>query len=193
MHGAQLFDLEAPESILRVVSESLINAHVSARSMRLRCIEIILERLCYSLKTESSEDDHSTAYAAIIRAADASFGEALICLKDSNLKTREASKAVLTLFVESMTVQDSLMRLCAAIVAETASMRSAAVLGLCLLYMKRRNDPMVLSSMPELLDTTCLLLSEESTELSRAVLTSIKVSCAVLPTSQLHQIVTTHP
>nr|ADD95821.1 hypothetical protein [uncultured organism MedDCM-OCT-S08-C998] len=185
LHGAQLLILEAQEDILRVVSESLINAHVSARSMRLRCVEIILGSICHSLVTAASEQDQTAAYAAVISAADASFGEALICLKDANQKTRDASKTVLTLFLQHLTTQDSLMRLCAAVVAETASMRSAAILGLSLMCMGKRGDQLVHASMPELLDTTCLLLSEESAELTRAVLTLLKVGCAVLPQPRL--------
>jgi ribosomal RNA-processing protein 12 len=186
LHGAQLFQLEPQAGILSVVSESLMSAHVSARSMRLRCIEIILASICFAGTTAASEEDKAAAYTALLGAADAVYGEALICHKDANQRTRDAAKAVLSLFVDNLTVQDSLMRLCAAIVAETASMRSAATLGLCMLCLKHRSTELITTSMPELMETTCLLLSEESAELTRAVLTFLKVGCAVLPQHCLH-------
>ena len=101
--------------------------------MRLRCIEIIVASICYTYSTISSDGDKSNAYSALKSAADAVYGEALICHKDANQKTRDAAKAVLSLFVDHLTVHDSLLRLSAAMVGETASMRSAAVLGLCIL------------------------------------------------------------
>lgn len=186
LHGDRLFSMEPRESILAVVNESLMNAHVSARNMRLRSIETIVGSICCDLKTAAPQSEQCEAYyTQLVQAADATFGETLICQKDANQKTRDTAKNILSSLVLHLGLEASLTRLAAALVAETAVMRSAAVLGLCVAFVQHRNTAGITQHFPALLGTACLLLQEESAEVSRAVLTFVKVCCAVVPTDSL--------
>ena len=186
LHAERLFAVESRQSILAVVNESLMNAHVSARNMRLRCIVTIVRSICTNVASANpGTPEHEEAYMRLIEAADATFGEVLICQKDANQKTRESAKAILTLLILHLGLEPSLTRLASAIVAETSVMRSAAVLGFCVAFVQHRSNAGIAQHFPTLFSTACLLLREENAEVSRAVLTFIKVSCAVVPIQAL--------
>ena len=180
-HGDRLFSMEPRDAVLDVVNKSLMNAHVSARNMRLRSIETIIRGICSDLEAVGSlSEEYDSCYAHLVQAADAVFGESLICQKDANQKTRETAKNILSLLVLHLGLESSLTRLAAALVAETSVMRSAAVLGLCVALIQHRNTVGVEQHFPSLLSTVCLLLREEGAEVSRVVLTFMKVCCAVI-------------
>ena len=65
---------ESRVQMLGLVSESLLTCQVSARSMRLRCMETILVHM--------SDEELSQATGSVL-------GEVLICQKDANKKTRD--------------------------------------------------------------------------------------------------------
>ena len=65
---------ESRAQMLGLVSESLLTCQVSARSMRLRCMETILVHM--------SDEELSQATGSVL-------GEVLICQKDANKKTRD--------------------------------------------------------------------------------------------------------
>ena len=188
LHGDKLFSLEPREAILEVVNESLMSAHVSARNMRLRCILTIVGSICSDIQAaaeEKNEAHREDCYGQLVNAADATFGETLICQKDANQKTRDTAKNILSQLVLHLELEPSLARLASAIVAETPVMRSAAILGLCVAFVQHRGTLGIAQHFPSLLSTTCLLLQEENAEVSRAVLTFIKVCCAVVPVASL--------
>jgi ribosomal RNA-processing protein 12 len=83
--------------------------------------------------------------------------------------------------VRSLSSIQMLTHLCSAIVGETAYMRSSAIIGLCVLIFEHRNDEELLYQVADLLPTICLLLKEECSEMTRAVLSFLRVCSAVLP------------
>jgi ribosomal RNA-processing protein 12 len=168
-HGALLTNMESRLQILSVVSESLLVCNVSARTMRLRCMETLMEGM--------TDADFNEAARSIL-------GEVLICQKDANKKSREGAMAVLDAMIKRVPSQELLLQLCAGIAGETSVMRSAAITGLCLLFHQKR-EPALLQYAAGLLPTVCLLLREECPEMTRSVLSFLKVCSAVLPTNGL--------
>ena len=108
-------------------------------------------------------EQYDSCYAQLVQAADAVFGESLICQKDANQKTRDTAKNILSLLVLHLGLEPSLTRLAAALVGETSVMRSAAVLGFCVAFIQHRNAMGVEQHFPPLLSTVGLLLQEEGT------------------------------
>jgi ribosomal RNA-processing protein 12 len=165
-HGDILFATEARLDILAVVSDSLLTCHVSARTMRLRCMQALMETM--------TTDDIAEASSKIL-------GEVLICQKDSNKKCRDSAMDLIKTIVANLSPMQMLTHLCSAIVGETAYMRSSAIIGLCVLIFEHREDEELLVNVADLLPTICLLLKEQCSEMSRAVLSFLRVCSAVLP------------
>jgi ribosomal RNA-processing protein 12 len=166
IHSDVLHTTEPRSNILAAISESLLSCHVSARSMRLRCIETLMGAM--------PNEEISAASSVIL-------GEILICQKDANKKSRESAMDILKMMVRRLPAMEIITQLCSAIVAETTVMRSSAVIGMCLLLFERRDEEMLSDWAVELSPTIFLLLKEESTEMTRAVLSFIRVCCVVLP------------
>lgn len=169
-HCDVLYATETPMQILAVVSDSLLNCHVSARNMRLRCIKTLLGGM--------SQEQLSGASGAIL-------GEVLICQKDANKKSRDCAIDVLKLLLQRCEPNEMLVRLCSAVVGETSVMRSSGVIGICMLFLQWRDDAAIVVQAAHLFPTLCLLLQEECPELTRAVLSFIRVSVSVLPVELL--------
>lgn len=165
-HGEILFASESRLDILAVVSDSLLTCHVSARTMRLRCMQALME-------TMNDED--------IAEASSKILGEVLICQKDSNKKCRDSAMDLIKTIVKSLSSMQMLTHLCSAIVGETAYMRSSAIIGLCVLIYEHRESEELLNQVADLLPTICLLLKEQCSEMTKAVLSFLRVCSAVLP------------
>ena len=166
--------IEQPLSLLSVINESLLVSHVSARNMRLRCILALLTSL------EGNE---------LIETSKMILGEILICQKDANKKSRECSVVVLKEIIKKISPDVLLPQIFSAIVAETTLMRSSAVIGLCLMLIERRSDEWLIDQAAKMLPTIVLLLHEECTEQSRAVLAFLRVVVAILPVDVLSTVV----
>jgi ribosomal RNA-processing protein 12 len=174
-HGEVIYTNEEPSmSILGVISESLLTCHVSARNMRLRCIDTLF---------------HSLSDEEISLAASNLLGEILICQRDSNQKSRLAAITLLKTLIVRVSTQQMLMQLCSAIVGETTIMRSSGIVGLCVLLLEKRHDAqdgaMLLQQAAVLLPTISILLREECAEQTRAIMSFIRVCCASLPLNML--------
>ena len=165
-HEALLTASETRLQILSLVAESLLTCQVSARSMRLRCMETLMAHM--------DEEE-------LRQAAGAVLGEVLICQKDANKKTRDSATELLLMMIRRLPDQEMLMQLCSGMAGETSVMRSAAVTGLCLLLLERRTERDLLLAAAELLPTVCLLLRDQCPEETRAVLSFVRVCAAVLP------------
>ena len=63
-------------AVLGLISESLLSSHVSSRHLRFRCMESLLDGI--------AGDELSEAASLVL-------GEALICLKDANKKSRDGT------------------------------------------------------------------------------------------------------
>eukprot|EP00607_Mallomonas_marina_P010768 CAMPEP_0182422768 /NCGR_PEP_ID=MMETSP1167-20130531/8548_1 /TAXON_ID=2988 /ORGANISM="Mallomonas Sp, Strain CCMP3275" /LENGTH=135 /DNA_ID=CAMNT_0024601105 /DNA_START=22 /DNA_END=426 /DNA_ORIENTATION=- len=100
-HSEILHESETRLSILSVMSDSLLLSHVSARHMRLRCIEVLLK--------EMNEDEVNQACSTVL-------GEVLICQKDANKKTRDSAVAVLRLLTKRIPPSQLFPQLCSGVV-----------------------------------------------------------------------------
>lgn len=165
-HGDVLYPSESRLQILSLVSDSLLTCHVSARHMRLRCMEALMNGM--------SQEDLSSAVDAVL-------GEILICQKDANKKTRDCAVDLLQMIIEQTPTEGMLVRLCSGIVGETAVMRSSSVIGICMLFLAKRTDMRLMENAVELIPTISLLLREECAEQSKAALSFFRVCSAVLP------------
>eukprot|EP01035_Chromulina_nebulosa_P023847 gene23847-30941_t len=159
-------------AILRLISESLLLSHVSSRHLRFRCMECLLE--------DASAEDLTEAASLVL-------GEVLICQKDANKKSRDGALDVLRIFMRGLPVSFLVTQFCSALVAETSSMRSAAVSGLCMLFLEKRSEESALGYLQQLLPTVVTLLQcDGSVDQARAVLSYIRVSCSILPEEVLN-------
>lgn len=167
-HSELIYSKMEPRiNILHAISESLLSCHVSARASRFRCLEIMLADL---------ED-----VAELKQVCDMILGEILICQKDSNKKSRDGAIAILKCFIKRLEPVQLMLSLSAALVAETVLMRSSAVVGLCMLLIEHRTNETSIQYAGQLFPSVCLLLQEGAAEQTKAVLSYIKVCCAIFP------------
>lgn len=172
-HGNIIYrdDVAPRMNILETISQSLLTCHVSARSMRLRCIETIFSTM------DSNELEIATA--SII-------AEVLICQKDANKKSRDGALDLLKNMISNLPPMIMFSHFCSALVGETTIMRSSAIIGMCILLYQYRDDDEIINNACELLPTICMLLREESTEMSKAVLSYIRVCASIIPREYLY-------
>lgn len=227
IHGERLYEAEAATAILAVVCDSLMTCHVSARNMRLRCMERLIKNLANAkaLRGGSGDSDsdsdagdsigdsdsdgdsdvdsdaemkdvsarvdntaHTEAYKIFLGAADTIFSEVLTCQKDANQKTRDSAKALLQLFVRRVTFADMMSRLLAAMGSDKRTLRASALLTMCTVLLRHRKNETVQVQVANLLPQVCALLEEENAELSRAVLTFLRVCVSILNLQTLQNI-----
>ena len=116
-------------------------------------------------------------------------GEIILCLKDSNAKTREAAYQLL-LSMAKIYQEDlsQFVRLVTgALGAETTHMRSAAVMALSrLVFEHARNDMTMQNILPFLLQTVLVLFDDSSREVIKSVVGFVRVSVAAMSPEQLH-------
>ena len=153
---------------------SIMTCQVSARHMRLKCMALIVNEF----------DSSNTQQMDIIPKA---VGEVLLCLKDSNSKTREAAYQLL---LKMGTMKDNMTEyfhiVMAALGAQTPHMRSAAVMAMSrLVFEYARNDPIVHALLPSLLQTILVLFAENSREVIKSVVGFVRVSVAAMTPAQL--------
>jgi len=225
IHGERLYEVESATAILAVVCDSLMTCHVSARNMRLRCMERLIKNLANAKALRGggsdsdsdsdadsaggSDDDsdadsdagmkdvsgqqegtaHSEAYRTFVAAADTIFNEVLACQKDANQKTRDSAKALLQLFVRRVTFSDLMSRLLVAMGSDKRTLRASALLTISAVLLRhRRNADTVQVQAANLIPQVCSLLEEENAELSRAVLTFLRVCVSILSLQTLQAI-----
>ena len=203
LHGECLHAAEPVATVLAVVANSLMTCHVSARNMRLRCMERLISNLA-NIKalrrgsreagdgasdgsSSDSEDSDSmvdpdatkqayeAAYKGFLAASDTIFNEVLVCQKDANKKSRDSAKALIQIFVRRLTFDDMMTRLMLAMSSKSDTLRASAILTVCSVLLKHHGDSDVQERAANLLSQLSTLLVEENAELSRAVLTYLKV------------------
>ncbi|KAL9185484.1 hypothetical protein ACHAXT_003261 [Thalassiosira profunda] len=154
--------------------DSIVTCQVSARHMRLKCMTHIVEGL------ESSNEAHMAVIPKVM-------GEVLLCLKDSNSKTRESAYQLLLAMATARDDMTDFFRIIlAAMGAQTTHMRSAAVMALSrLTFEYARDDPEVQSLLPSLMQTVAVLFDDASREVTKSVIGFVRVSVAAMTPEQL--------
>ena len=145
--------------MIDVLVDSIVTCQVSARHMRLKCMTHIVEGF----------DSTNTNHMAVIPKI---MGEVLLCLKDSNAKTREAAYQLLLAMAASRDdMTDYFTIVMAALGAQTTHMRSAAVMALSrLAYEYAREDVEVQQLLPSIMQTVAVLFDDSSREVTKSVI-----------------------
>lgn len=165
-HGSLIETHEPKLQILSSLSQYLLTCGVNARHMRLRCIGTLISTL----------DDGNE----LLNACDSIISEVLICLKDCNKKSRTNAMEVLDILISRVPLDFLVSKLNSALTADS-HMRSAAITAFCLLILSRRNDRQMLRYADDQLPQILSQLEDETGELTRAVLSYIRVCVSVLP------------
>lgn len=154
--------------------DSIVTCQVSARHMRLKCMTYIVKGF------DSENQTHMEVIPKIM-------GEVLLCLKDSNAKTREASyQLLLAMGTARDDMADYFRIILAALGAQTTHMRSAAVMALSrLTFEYARDDFTVQSLLPSLMQTVAVLFDDSSREVTKSVIGFVRVSVAAMTPDQL--------
>lgn len=139
--------------------DSIVTCQVSARHMRLKCMTHIVEGF----------DSENLAHMAVIPKI---ISEVLLCLKDSNAKTRDAAyQLLLAMSVARNDMTDFFRIILAALGAQTTHMRSAAVMALSrLIFEYARVDHTVQELLPSLMQTVSVLFDDSSREVTKSVI-----------------------
>lgn len=173
MEESRTCDAPIPMQILDLISTSLLTCNVSARHMRLNCISQLFSAL--------SDGD-------LIIATDKILGEILICQKDANKKSRDSALELLRVIINRFPSEQLFIKLCSAIVAETTTMRSSAVISICLLMMEHSENEVLVQNIVSLYPSLSLLLTENCVEQTRAFLQYTKIMCSIISPSTLKEI-----
>ena len=119
------------------------------------------------------------------------MGEVLLCLKDSNTKTREAAYQLLLSMSrlhknQHQSLQEFFTIILGALGGQTPQMRSAAVMALSrLVFEYARDEQGVQELLPSLLQTIMVLFDENSREVIKSVIGFVRISVAALKPMQL--------
>lgn len=168
-----LFEKEAPRDVLSMLGESFLLCHVSARSMRLECMELVIRAI---------DNDQQTDQTSFTDVCHMILGEVLISQKDSNGKCRLAAVSVLKCLIMRVPPMDMLIDLCSAVAGETPSMRSSAIGGLALLLqLRKKTDPGLFNTVFQLLPSVSLLLLQNNIEETRSILSLYRVLVTSAP------------
>jgi ribosomal RNA-processing protein 12 len=153
---------------------SIMTCQVSARHMRLKCMAMIVTGF------DASNKQQMDIIPKVV-------GEVLLCLKDSNGKTREAAyQLLLSLSVAMSDMTKYFTVIAAALGAETPHMRSAAVMAMSrLVFEYAREDDVVHGMLPMMLQTVLVLFDENSREVVKSVIGFVRVSVAAMTKDQL--------
>lgn len=119
-------------------------------------------------------------------------GEIILCSKEPNKKTRDASFELLITMAQTLeqTQPEGLMTMLQIVLAglagRTSHMRSASLVSISrLIFEFGRSRPEITTIMPELLKTIILLLHEKAKEVIKSVIGFLKLSIAIIPMHQL--------
>lgn len=116
--------------------------------------------------------------------------EILLCLKDSNGKTRDAAYQLLLTTAASGQIIDFINTVLAGLGAETVHMRSAVVLALSrIVYEYGRENNEVLAMLPHLVQTVLLLLGQGTRETVKGVVAFLRICVSVIPSDSLEPLV----
>lgn len=113
----------------------------------------------------------------------------LLCLKDSNAKTRDAAYQVLMSIASRVGTRETLKTFAAALGAETPHMRSAAVMAFSrLVFEFAWEDEELQEQLPSLLKTVLVLMNENSREVLKSVVGFIRICVSAIPPESLEML-----
>lgn len=160
--------------MMDLVVDSIVTCQVSARNMRLKCMTHIVQGF------NSKNISHMEVIPKVM-------GEVLLCLKDSNTKTREAAyQLLLAMAVARDDMADYFRIILAALGAQTTHMRSASVMALSrLAFEYARVDHTVQELLPSLMQTVSVLFDDSSREVTKSVIGFVRVCVAAMTRDQL--------
>jgi len=188
------------EELTELLTGTIVTSHVAARHMRLKCMNIIVDGLketnsdTVSCRTGSCQtnapsftfDAQPHTWSNFQTAIFNITAEVLLCLKDSNAKTREAAYQLLLSMASLDGIGKLLQVVTAALGAETAHMRSASVMALSRIVFEIGWESEGLRPLlPSLLKTVLVLIDEDSREVVKSVVGFIRISVAAIPPEQL--------
>jgi ribosomal RNA-processing protein 12 len=116
--------------------------------------------------------------------------EVLLCLKDSNRKTREAAYQLLIAMATKGDIVEYVKVTIAALGSETSQMRSAVVMALSRLVFEQgwANDEFH-ALLPSLLQTVLVLIHDGSREVIKSVVGFVRICVAAIPSDQLEPLI----
>jgi ribosomal RNA-processing protein 12 len=165
-------EIDRLKELTSLLTDTMMSSQVSARCMRLKCIGIVVDGL---------GDDSPEQMTEICNVA----AEIILCLKDTNAKTREAAFHLIV----SLTSRDTmgfLKLVVAALGAETSHMRSAAVVALSrIVFEFAWENEELQGQLPSLLRMVIVLMDENSREVVKSVIGFVRISVAAIPAPQL--------
>ena len=190
-----------------LLTATIGTSQVSARFMRLKCMTIIVDGFDETNKSQLVRFNLGVGYfdttfsSFILIFLLISFvvqqneiyqviPEVLLCLKDSNGKTRDAAyQLIISMAVRGGIVEFVKVTL-AALGSETSHMRSAVVMALSRLVFEQgwANDEFH-ALLPSLLKTVLVLINEGSREVVKGVVGFIRICVAAIPAEQLEPLV----
>lgn len=183
------------KELTALLTGTILTSQISARHMRLKCMNTIVDGLDSSPNSRivsvdnplSSHSNHSHLVQSELHEV---VPEVLLCLKDFNAKTREASYGLLVTMASRGDTIEFVNVVLAALGAKTSHMRSAVVLALSRLVFEfgRENDQ-ILSLLPKLLETVLLLINEGSREVVKSVVGFVRICVSALPPDELEPLV----
>jgi len=168
-HPAFVTAPERLEEMAELLVGSVATCHVSSRHMRLKCMTHVMRGI-------DSSDPRQTAVIPKVS------GEVLLCLKDSNAKTREGAYQLLLAMAEARGDMPEFFKIvAAALAAETPHMRSAAVMAMSrLAFEYAREDESVQALLPSALGAVVVLFDETSREVTKAAVGFLRVCVAAV-------------
>ena len=157
---------------------SIMTCHVSARQMRLKCLNSMIKEF------NRENEQHLDLMVQMT-------GEVLLCLKDSNGKTRALAYELLLSMARVFNDMNAFFPIVVgALAAKTPHMRSAAVMALSrLVFEFTRHDATVQALLPSLLKTVVVLFDEKAREVIKSVVGFVRVSVAAMSPEQLQPII----
>ena len=170
---AYFTNLERLKEMISLLAHTISTSQVAARHMRLKCLKHIVDGL------DQNQTDCLTELNNVL-------AETLLCLKDTNAKTREAAYQLLLAIASKNQLTHFLQAVTAALGAETSHMRSAAVMALSrIVFEYAWEDEAFHALLPSLLSTVLVLMNEDSREVIKSVVAFIRVSVAAIQKEQL--------
>ena len=161
------------------------SSQVAARCMRMKCLKHVVDGIDDSLLPEIINNHKVLA-------------ETLLSLKDNNAKTREAAYQLLLAMATRQRgrLEQFLSVVTAALGAETAHLRSAAVMGLSRIVYEfawngkdEDESESLQSTLPVLLSTVLVLINENSREVIKSVIGFVRICVAAMNREKLEPMI----
>ena len=177
-HASAVTAGEGLASTVEFLASAMMTAHVSARNMRLQCLTFLVESL------DGSDRTQTDVIPTVI-------GEVMLCLKDSNKKTRESGyTCLLAMCAKRGDMADFYQIILGGYAAQTPHMRSAAVMALSrVVFEHAKSDATTSEMLPGLLKTTLLLFREKAREVIKSAVGFVRICVAAMTPEELEPLV----